>query len=486
MKREIVFGPPGTGKTTYLLGQVEAALGAGMNPERIGYVAFTRKAAHEAIDRACQRFNMSADDLPWFRTLHSLAFKLLGLSPSEVMQNEHFVELGKQAGDFTFEHSYNDLTERCRQGGALGDLAMQVYSFARARNQSVEAVWRSMELPRISLRSAKLFADALDEYKRATGFLDFNDFMDECTTEIPFDLLIIDEAQDLTPQQWSFIRRVGRRSQRVIMAGDDDQSIFGWAGADPYTFLAMAGDYTELPVSYRLPESVFRKTDKIVNRIRVRKEKFWRPREEEGSVNFLDSPDDIRLSDGEFLLLTRLRHDMQRMRRVCRDQGVVYKMDGKWSNQSAPIKAVVSYEAMRRGDVVSLPEANRIARYVPDLERPDQTLKAVSWEDMDWPFDDRRDWMAALTAIGEEEKEYIRRIRREGGSLTKAGQVIISTIHGAKGGEADNVVLCPDVSARIYNKRDEDEEHRVWYVGASRARKNLWLVKPSRQRFYRI
>ena len=76
--RTIVLGPPGTGKTTTLLKKVDSYL-KNTDPDKIGYFAFTQKAAHEARDRAIKQFNLTEDDLPYFRTLHSLAFRKLGL-----------------------------------------------------------------------------------------------------------------------------------------------------------------------------------------------------------------------------------------------------------------------------------------------------------------------------------------------------------------------------------------------------------------------
>ena len=63
-----IFGPPGTGKTTRLLNMVDNALQEGIPSHRIAFLAFTRKAATEAKERAVDRFDLTFDDLPFFRT----------------------------------------------------------------------------------------------------------------------------------------------------------------------------------------------------------------------------------------------------------------------------------------------------------------------------------------------------------------------------------------------------------------------------------
>ena len=93
--KTIVLGPPGTGKTETLLGKVEDHLKE-TDPNKIGYFAFTQKAAYEARDRAMKKFNYTEDDLPYFRTLHSLAFRRLGIKKENVMQKRHYEDLGKK------------------------------------------------------------------------------------------------------------------------------------------------------------------------------------------------------------------------------------------------------------------------------------------------------------------------------------------------------------------------------------------------------
>jgi superfamily I DNA/RNA helicase len=89
--RTIVLGPPGTGKTTTLLNKVDDYL-KNTDPDKVGYFAFTQKAAYEARDRAIKKFNLTEDDLPYFRTLHSLAFRKLGIKKDQVMQQRHYRE----------------------------------------------------------------------------------------------------------------------------------------------------------------------------------------------------------------------------------------------------------------------------------------------------------------------------------------------------------------------------------------------------------
>ena len=95
---EIVLGPPGTGKTTRLIDEVNTYLEDGTEPHSIGYLAFTRKAADEAVTRSCERFGLTKRQLPHFRTLHSLAFKMLGLTKNEVLSKTSIQEFGSIMG----------------------------------------------------------------------------------------------------------------------------------------------------------------------------------------------------------------------------------------------------------------------------------------------------------------------------------------------------------------------------------------------------
>ena len=94
-----VVGPPGTGKTRRLLNEVQKYVKKGIKLNRIGYFAFTRKAANEARDRFLKvKTELTKKDIKYFQTLHSLAFNQLGLREENVMQDLNYKAIGESCG----------------------------------------------------------------------------------------------------------------------------------------------------------------------------------------------------------------------------------------------------------------------------------------------------------------------------------------------------------------------------------------------------
>ena len=96
--KTIILGPPGTGKTTTLLDLVDEFIRAGTHISKIGYFSFTKKAAWEATRRAEEKFMIDAKDIPNFRTLHSFAFRTLGMKKERVMKHSDYRDFGLKMG----------------------------------------------------------------------------------------------------------------------------------------------------------------------------------------------------------------------------------------------------------------------------------------------------------------------------------------------------------------------------------------------------
>jgi superfamily I DNA/RNA helicase len=89
-------------------------------------------------------------------------------------------------------------------------------------------------------------------------------------------------------------------------------------------------------------------------------------------------------------------------------------------------------------------------------------------------------WHEALMKISDDKREYLIALLRRGTKLSEPVRIKVSTIHGAKGGEADNVMLLMDLSPRFAKEyaTNADNIHRLFYVGVTRAKQTLHLVLP--------
>ena len=100
-----IYGPPGTGKTFRLIRRVKAYVRTGTPLHKIGYFAFTKKAAAEAR----KRIGVSDKEVPYFQTLHAFCYHLLGLKEEDIIQPYHYEDLGKKLnGRVSFVDKYKE------------------------------------------------------------------------------------------------------------------------------------------------------------------------------------------------------------------------------------------------------------------------------------------------------------------------------------------------------------------------------------------
>lgn len=494
MSMEIFLGPPGTGKTTTLLTEVEKAIAAGARPDRIAFVSFTKKATQEAVTRACQRFDLSPGDLPFFRTLHSMAFRFLGLKRSDVIGAEHWADFSRIIG-VPLRGSVNS-SEGSAMEASGGDRILFIENLARMRGVPVIDQWRDMHLG-LRWYEVERVTRALAAYKRKHSLLDFTDMItrfNEGGSPVPLDLLIVDEAQDLSHSQWVMVYKIAEMAKRVIIAGDDDQAIFGWAGADVGQFIGLTGDVSVLGQSYRVPRTVQRCASSIISRVRYRRPKDWAARDEDGFVTTMGNIDHLDMSNGSWLVLARNNCFLGDAEKVLRRSGLYYERSGKGSIKHEHLSAIRAWEALRSGGVLGCDETKSVLSVIPPLRGRAKevgefdTFNRVQFSET-FGFPVTNIWHESLEGIPAAERAYIVANLKRGEKITKEPRIHLSTIHGAKGGEADNVVLYTDIAKRTWDgmgRRGQEDEARVFYVGATRARQSLFVLRPTNTRYFRL
>lgn len=501
---EIIVGPPGTGKTTRLLGMVEKELEAGVHPSRIAYVSFTRRAATEAIDRACARFSLQRTDLRFFRTIHSICFSFLGITRADMLTDKTLAAFGDLVGHkITSKYNMDDGTTF---GFEEGDRLLFMDNLARVRRKTLRETYDE-DSDELSFFKVERFSNALREYKRDLGLYDYTDLLQnfiDTKAGPQIDVLFVDEAQDLSVLQWMVIWKVAENCRRLVIAGDDDQAIYRWAGADVDTFVDMNGRVTVLDRSWRVPKAVQAVADRVVNRIRHRRPKDWESRAEEGSVRWLPSLSSIDFSEGDILVLARNRFILSdQVEKHIRSLGYLYEFQDRASIAPSTLHAVLTWERLRKGrdGVLAIHVRKMYDKMTMNIgwKRGFKELPNFGDEDVVC-FEDMVEsggllrtnpetvWYDALDKLHVAEKAYIRAALRRGEDLLKPPRIRLSTIHGIKGGEAHKVVLLTDMAERTFYEasRNPEDEARVWYVAVTRAREELDVIAPRTSRHYKL
>jgi DNA helicase-2/ATP-dependent DNA helicase PcrA len=355
-----------------------------------------------------------------------------------------------------------------------------------------------------SFREVEQVQLALVAYKEANDRMDFTDMIVRFTeTNRPPRIrkLIVDEAQDMSACQWKMITMLASHAEETYIAGDDDQAIFRWAGADVDALINLQGQVQVLGQSYRVPKLVAKLAGEVVDRIGNRRPKEWAPRAEDGEINHVYGIDQVDMSHGTWLLLARNGHLLKRYEEYCTMQGYLFSSPNVELLRGPAWECVRAWERLRAGRAVTVQEAVAIYEYMNVREKvtfgykgklvkfaktnPQQSLTLAELR-AEYGLITTQIWHEALDRLPTDDKEYFLAALRRGEKMNQEPRIKISTIHGAKGGEAENVVLILEMATKTFAEYQEnpEDEARVWYVAITRASQRLFIIQPTTNRCY--
>ena len=524
-----VFGIPGGGKTTYLSGKVRGAAEK-KGGERILVSSFTRTAAKELAGR----------DLPIPKenigTLHAICYRMLGhpkIAETQIKRfNAEYPKFKLSEGTPDMNESAVDMAHQ-----AVGDEDFSLMQIHRARMVPKEK-WP---------QNAQAMHKYWEEFKWKYDLVDFTDMIDMARKQklCPpgIDIGVFDEAQDFTPMQLDLIRFWARESMSYIMiAGDDDQALYDFVGADPDVFLQPDVPPERkhiLNKSYRCPKVIQEKARQWIERIQKREPKDQLPRSngvEEVNGEIVRLPLTIGTPDrtayriklmleqyeGQtFMVLASCSYMLFNLVKALKDRGVPFankyrRRQGSWN----PLKAskgltaaqrVLAYlkpigpdfEGMKLWDHRQLYQwvdackaegllkrgGKQYIREISELHECDPELlvatilKSFEEDVLDGVMSRAPEWLGQRILGSKKDKyNYPLNVVHEFGvqALEDEPKLTIGTIHSVKGGEADNVILFPDISMKAANAGQRVQSTREaiirqFYVGMTRARERLFI-----------
>lgn len=414
MKVNAIFGPPGTGKTRALVEQAEA------EERNALFLSYTRAAAAEATSRLDFPIRTS--------TIHSLAFNALQMSRAAVVDRKKLMEFGKTAG-IPFKGT-EDGSDEIQEG----DEYAAVLSFANNKQVPIGEAYDLLQRPGTHPRF-RLFVDSYRAWKDTFGYMDFDDMllaMDKLDDKhIPrHPVIFLDEAQDCSNLQWAVFRRYAQKADRIYIAGDDDQAIYEWNGANPHGMIEFIeqhdGEQRVLNQSHRVPRRAHVKAMALIGGVKRRVKKAFAATSNVGKVTQFGDIWNIDMhrfaNDGGGMILVRDRFKQDEIKRSLNRDMLAYDVLGGFS-----------------------PWTSKVAQELKKGNRPDIP--------MHW-------------------REFYRQA-----DLTQPVKITLSTIHQAKGREAPRVLIDLEMPTRalmdLHGNRDA--EIRVWYVALTRTSNELIL-----------
>ena len=567
-----LFGGPGSGKTTALLDRVEELLAENddVTFRDVLVVSYTRAAATEVRERLAERLDESPRALRGnVCTMHAKAYELLDLSRGDVVGESEKEEFCDEYG-IEYEDEYEGSRRRSARSTTIGNKIIATSQWLQRTRRDV-ADWYDVPFkwddetvrlpPEIDERaqtgnkytptwssdddriSVPETIRAWRQYKGEHGVVGFADMLERVKQRslLPnVEYLVIDEFQDIMTLQYEVYSEWRPHMDRVMIAGDDDQVVYAWQGADPD--LLLEEDVTDdniLPNSYRLPSRILNVVNREVSHIEKRQEKDLDPRKEGGRVEGVPNPSVIDLvrnvrqtveedEDGTVMVLFRARYQMFQFMDEFIGEGIPFTCltdQRMWTDRFT--QYVRAVEAVHEGEPVTGLEARRLADMLADsafgtgerdelFDELDDLEEEAETDDLEEimvepdtvteyaPFmpDPRAaaDMLRKVTSFQERSVEAYFSGEYEG---MDANRVRVGTIHSAKGREADHVFVATDLTEKVveqmaatveqegrdvpgvdeFTKRTSpvptltDNERRVFYVGMSRARERLVLLE---------
>lgn len=289
----LVLAGAGSGKTRVITYRIAYLLeNKGIKPYNILAVTFTNKAADEMKDRLHQLVNTSLKGI-WIGTFHSVCARLLREFADHTIYSRDFVIYDVQDQKKLLTEILKDYDIREKE--------LDIYYIRRAISNLKDRLVDEYEFQTYD-RKTELTKEVYQEYQKRLSendAMDFDDLLFNLYTLLNTDEKVkeklnsrfvhklVDEYQDTNPSQYRILKEISEKHKNLFVVGDDDQSIYGFRGADINNILNFEDDFPDSKVyklekNYRSTKRILQVASYVVKNNRFRKGKTLWTEEENG------------------------------------------------------------------------------------------------------------------------------------------------------------------------------------------------------------
>lgn len=464
----LVVAGPGTGKTRTIVHRIAYLMHQGVRPENILAVTFTNRAAREMQERASAMLGKSS------RRIFIGTFHLLGLRIIRDSRAGDFVIYTRDEQVELLKSSVNGSVKKARQ--AVEQIS-RIKNFPNDVDDEIQPIYETYQAA-LTQKNAYDFDDLI--------LVPINILRDDPDRfRSRFTHIIVDEYQDINPAQYRLMKSLTKDTNNICAVGDSDQAIYAFRGADLGNFLNFEKDFSDaaritLSKNYRSSAVILHAADTLIKNNRKRLDKELFPTREGGaSISLISSPDER--SEGEIVIreiearMGGISHHQMRQAGADRDfSRGSYRFSDFAVIYRTNAQAKVLEEAFNASGIPNQMIGRSGGAQTKEIEETLAYLRSFLHED-------------GAAQAGTANDQEAKLLTQADSFDPRADAVTLMTMHMAKGlefrvvfitGCEDGLVPCTVLKDDV----DVEEERRLFYVGMTRAKDELLLVR-SRSRF---
>jgi len=523
----LISAGAGSGKTRTLTQRLIKLIEGGISPEKIVAITFTNKAADEIKSRVKSHIK-NFSELPFLGTFHSLGARILRNEPSLIGRGKNFVI-----------YDNNDSMRVLKK--VLKRLEISDVRYPAPKIQKKISFFKDELVHEDEIEEpVKMVFWEYEKALETQNAFDFDDLIEKVVRifrknkdvlekyQNKFDYVLVDEFQDINTSQYALVRLLAHKHKNLNVVGDDNQSIYGFRGADFRNFLNFEKDWPEARIvhlgeNYRSTKNIVNAAAEVIkNNSLQRPKKLWTSNNDGELIKVIAADDaedeslqivtDLLETERPSAILYRTNAQSRALEQALNFNSIPYEVFGGLKfYERKEIKDVMA--GLRYGfnprDEISLErlsktfrkdEARDLKEKLPEMA---QTLtpiefigffmKTVNYETyLQSKFDNSEERLENIIELinfagnFETLEEFVERISLLESSdnirsTTAKPAVRLMTIHLSKGLEFDNVYIAGvnegmlPHQRSLLSKSDLEEERRLMYVAMTRARQKLTL-----------
>lgn len=337
----LILAGAGSGKTRVLTTRIAHLIeNKGVQAPNILAITFTNKAANEMRERVEETLGSDTKEM-WISTFHSCCVRILRKDINRIGYNRSFI-IYDSADQVT-------LVKDCLKELNLSDKAFEPKVVISTISGAKDKLHSPKEFKQMHMSDARMskiadiYALYQDRLKRNSA-LDFDDLIYK-TVELlrtdsevlefyrsRFKYIMVDEYQDTSKAQYELIKMLAKEHQNICVVGDDDQSIYGWRGADIRNILEFEKDYDDVHVvkleqNYRSTQIILDAANTVIsNNIERKRKKLWSEKKEGELIKIQVAENEVEESDFVSDMIAKIAREQNRS---YKDFAVLYRANAQ-------------------------------------------------------------------------------------------------------------------------------------------------------------